>query len=101
MTFYTAMTGVAALPTEYVGDAFVAFHSSWNRTTRTDYKLAHIRVNHGVPTGEYDDFLTGFVVDDQNVWGRPVGVTVAHDGALLLSEDGHGTMWRIAYAKGK
>ena len=101
MTFYTATTGVAAFPAEYVGDAFVAFHGSWNRNTRTGYKVARIRINHGVPTGEYDDFLTGFVVDNQSVWGRPVGVTVAHDGALLLTEDGHGTMWRIAYAKGK
>jgi glucose/arabinose dehydrogenase len=50
-----------------------------------------------VPTGQYDDFLTGFVVDNRSVWGRPVGVTVAHDGALLITEDGHGTMWRIAY----
>ncbi|HEY4415645.1 MAG TPA: PQQ-dependent sugar dehydrogenase [Verrucomicrobiae bacterium] len=97
MTFYTATTGVAAFPAEYRGDAFVAFHGSWNRTTRTGYKVARIRVNHGVPTGEYDDFLTGFVVDDHRVWGRPVGVAVAHDGALLVTEDGNGTIWRVSY----
>jgi glucose/arabinose dehydrogenase/cytochrome c2 len=97
MTFYTATSGAAAFPAEYRGDAFVALHGSWNRTTRTGYKIARIRTNHGVPTGEYDDFLTGFVVDDRSVWGRPVGVTVAHDGALLITEDGNGTMWRIAY----
>jgi glucose/arabinose dehydrogenase/cytochrome c2 len=101
MTFYTATTGMAAFPAEYVGDAFAAFHGSWNRNTRTGYKIARIRVNHGVPTGEYDDFLTGFVVDDQRVWGRPVGVTVAHDGALLITEDGNGTIWRVAYGRGK
>lgn len=101
MTFYTATSGVAAFPAEYQGDAFVAFHGSWNRSTRTGYKIARIRVNHGVPTGGYDDFLTGFVVDDHRVWGRPVGVTVAHDGALLITEDGNGTMWRIAYAGAK
>jgi len=56
-----------------------------------------VRLNHGVPTGEYDDFLTGFVVDNSSVWGRPVGVAVAHDGALLVTEDGHGTLWRISY----
>jgi hypothetical protein len=97
MTFYTATSGVAAFPAEYRGNAFVALHGSWNRTTRTGYKIARVRVNHGIPTGEYDDFLTGFVVDDHSVWGRPVGVTVAHDGALLFSDDGHGTIWRVAY----
>jgi glucose/arabinose dehydrogenase len=50
-----------------------------------------------VPSGEYDDFVTGFVVNEQSVWGRPVGVTVAHDGALLFTEDGNGTLWRVAY----
>jgi hypothetical protein len=97
MTFYTASSGAAVFPAEYRGEGFVALHGSWNRTTRTGYKIARIRLNHGVPTGEYDDFLTGFVVDDRSVWGRPVGVTVAHDGALLITEDGNGTMWRIAY----
>ena len=51
----------------------------------------------GVPTGEYEDFLTGFVVDDDHVWGRPVGVAVARDGALLVSEDGNGSIWRVTY----
>ncbi|HTV39836.1 MAG TPA: PQQ-dependent sugar dehydrogenase [Candidatus Sulfotelmatobacter sp.] len=101
MTFYTATTGVAAFPADYVGDAFAALHGSWNRTTRTGYKIIRIRVDHGVPTGEYDDFMTGFVVDDSSVWGRPVGVTVAHDGALLVTEDGNGTVWRVAYTGGK
>ena len=50
-----------------------------------------------MPTGEYEDFLTGFVVDDHSVWGRPVGVAVAHDGALLVTDDGSDTIWRIAY----
>lgn len=97
MTFYTAMNGVAAFPAEYRGDAFVALHGSWNRATRTGYKIIRVRLKDGVATGQYDDFMTGFVVDDQSVWGRPVGVAVAHDGALLVTEDGHGTVWRIAY----
>jgi len=97
MTFYTATNGVAAFPAEYQGDAFAAFHGSWNRTYRTGYKVVRVRVDHGVPTGEYDDFLTGFGVDNRSVWGRPVGVTVAHDGALLVTEDGNSTLWRIAY----
>lgn len=99
MAFYTATTGVAAFPAEYRGDAFVALHGSWNRATRTGYKLARLRFNNGVATGHYEDFMTGFVVDDHSVWGRPVGVTVAHDGALLVTEDGHGIIWRIAYTR--
>ena len=101
MTFYTATKGVAAFPAEYRGDAFVALHGSWNRATRTGYKLVRVRLKKGRATGEYDDFMTGFVVDDAGVWGRPVGVTVAHDGALLVTEDGHGTIWRIAYTGSK
>jgi len=100
MTFYTATKGVAAFPAEYQGDIFAAEHGSWNRTIRTGYKLIRVRLHNGVPTGEYDDFLTGFVVDNRTVWGRPVGIAVAHDGALLMSEDGHGTIWRIAYTGG-
>ena len=48
-----------------------------------------------MPTGEYEDFVTGFVVDDASVWGRPVGVAAAKDGSLLFSEDGNGTIWRV------
>ena len=98
MVFYTATNGAAAFPAEYRGDIFAAFHGSWNRSLRTGYKVVRVRLNHGVPTGEYDDFLTGFVVDNRSVWGRPVGVTVAHDGALLVTEDGNGTLWRISYS---
>jgi hypothetical protein len=98
MTFYTAHSGVSAFPKEYRGDAFAAEHGSWNRSNRTGSKIVRIRLDHGVPTGEYDDFLTGFVVDTHTVWGRPVGVAVAHDGALLVTEDGNGTMWRVSYS---
>jgi glucose/arabinose dehydrogenase len=101
MAFYTATDGIAAFPPEYHGDIFAAFHGSWNRTVRTGYKVVRVRVSHGVPTGEYDDFLTGFVVNDDSVWGRPVGVAVAHDGALLVTEDGNGTVWRVAYTRGE
>jgi glucose/arabinose dehydrogenase len=97
MVFYPAASGVAAFPAEYHGDVFAAFHGSWNRSVRTGYKVVRVRVNHGIPTGEYDDFLIGFVIDDDRVWGRPVGVAVAHDGALLVTEDGNGTVWRVAY----
>ncbi|WP_429282828.1 PQQ-dependent sugar dehydrogenase [Paraburkholderia sp. GAS41] len=98
LCFYTSTSGAAVFPAAYRGDVFVALHGSWNRSSRTGYKVVRVRLAHGVPTGEYEDFLTGFVADDRNVWGRPVGVAVAHDGALLVTEDGNGTLWRISYA---
>jgi glucose/arabinose dehydrogenase/cytochrome c2 len=98
MVFYMATNGAAAFPAEYRGDIFAASHGSWNRTLRTGYKVVRAHLDHGVPTGEYEDFLTGFVVDNHSVWGRPVGVAVAHDGALLVTEDGNGTLWRITYS---
>lgn len=97
LTFYPAAKGPAAFPAQYHGDIFAALHGSWNRQTRTGYKVVRVRVDHGVPTGVYEDFLTGFVVDNDHVWGRPVGVAVAHDGALLVTEDGNGTIWRVAF----
>jgi glucose/arabinose dehydrogenase len=50
-----------------------------------------------VPTGEYIDFVTGFVTENGRVWGRPVGVAVAKDGSLLFTEDGNDTVWRVSY----
>jgi glucose/arabinose dehydrogenase len=99
LTFYTGTNGVAAFPAEYRGDVFACLHGSWNRTSRTGYKVIRAKLNHGIPTGEYEDFMTGFVVDDRSVWGRPVGVAVARDGALLVAEDGNGTLWRVSYRK--
>lgn len=84
-------------PPDYRGDAFVALHGSWNRGQRTGYKVVRLRFKDGKPTGEYEDFATGFVIADDAVWGRPVGVAVARDGALILTEDGNGTIWRITY----
>jgi glucose/arabinose dehydrogenase len=96
ITFYEG----TQFPLEYRGDAFVALHGSWNRARRTGYKVIRLRFVGGRPTGEYEDFLTGFVASDQAVWGRPVGIAEAHDGALLVSEDGNGTIWRISYRGG-
>jgi glucose/arabinose dehydrogenase len=95
MTFYEG----SMFPAEYRGSAFVAFHGSWNRAQRTGYKVVRTLFEKGAPTGEYEDFLTGFVVDAEHVWGRPVGVAVANDGALLVSEDGNGTVWRVSYGR--
>jgi glucose/arabinose dehydrogenase len=93
LTFYDGN----AFPPEYRGDGFAAEHGSWNRSKRTGYKLIRIRLRDGIPTGEYEDFVTGFVINDSEVWARPVGVAVARDGSLLMSEDGNGTIWRITH----
>jgi glucose/arabinose dehydrogenase len=94
--FYPAgVHGPDAFPADYGGDAFVTLHGSWNREMRTGYKVIRLKLKDGVPTGVYEDFMTGFVSDAKHVWGRPVGVVVAPDGALLVSEDGNGTIWRV------
>jgi glucose/arabinose dehydrogenase len=85
-------------PAEYKGNIFAAEHGSWNRSKKTGYKIIRAIVNEGVPSGEYEDFVTGFVIDDTRVWGRPVGVAQANDGSLLFSDDGNGTIWRVSYA---
>jgi glucose/arabinose dehydrogenase len=94
MTFYEG----SLFPSDYRGSAFAALHGSWNRHLRTGYKIVRAILHDGVPTGEYEDFVTGFVTEDGGVWGRPVGVAVAKDGALLFSEDGNGTIWRVSYS---
>ncbi len=93
LTFYDG----GQFPAEYRNDAFVALHGSWNRKTRTGQKVVRLIFENQKPTGVYEDFMTGFVLDDQRVWGRPVGVAVAKDGALLVSEDANGTIWRVSY----
>jgi glucose/arabinose dehydrogenase len=97
LCFYTG----DQFPAKYKGDIFAAFHGSWNRAKRTGYKVVRVPFDPstGKPRGEYEDFVTGFVTPNGNVWGRPVGITVAKDGSLLFSEDGNGTIWRVSYAK--
>ncbi len=86
-------------PTEYRGDLFLALHGSWNRAQRTGYEVVRVPLHgQGKATGEYQDFLTGFVTADGNVWGRPVGIAVAKDGSLLISDDGSGSIWRVTYS---
>jgi glucose/arabinose dehydrogenase len=92
ITFYRG----EMFPGDVAGDAFVALHGSWNRGKRTGYKVVRLLFENGQPTGVYEDFLTGFVDSDAAVWGRPVGVAVAADGSLLVSEDGNGTIWRVS-----
>jgi len=96
ITFYDG----AQFPAEYRGNAFAAEHGSWNRAKRTGYKVIRVPAPDGKPTGEYDDFLTGFVTAGGKVWGRPVGVAVAPDGSLLVSDDGSHSIWRVSYTGG-
>jgi glucose/arabinose dehydrogenase len=93
LAFYDA----SHFPPEYRQNAFVAEHGSWNRSRRTGYKIIRIPTKNGEPSGEYIDFMTGFVTADGDVWGRPVGVTTAKDGALLVTDDGGNCIWRVSY----
>jgi glucose/arabinose dehydrogenase/cytochrome c2 len=99
LQFYTATSGASAFPKEYVGEGFAVLHGSWNRAFRTGHKVVRVRMKNGVPTGEYQDFMVGFITDDGNAWGRPVGATVAQDGSLLISDDGSNVVYRISYAQ--
>lgn len=86
-------------PAEYRGNAFVALHGSWNRSKRTGYKIISIPFKRGRPAGGYDDFLTGWMLgeDDKKVWGRPVGLLVLPDGSMLITDDGANKIWRVTY----
>jgi len=84
-------------PAEYRGDGFAAEHGSWNRAQRTGYEVIRLPMKNGRATGEYEDFLTGFVQPDGAVWGRPVGVSVAKDGSLFVSDDGSRSIWHVSY----
>ncbi len=97
--FYTATSGRSAFPAEYVGDAFAVFHGSWNRADRTGHKIVRVPMKNGAPTGEYVDFLVGFITADGKPWARPASVTVASDGALLMADDDGDVIYRISYAK--
>ena len=93
MTFYTGKQ----FPAEYTGDAFAAQHGSWNKSKRAGYEVIRVPMKNGIATGEYEDFLTGFVTPDGKVWGRPVGVTVANDGSLFVTDDGTNSVWHVSY----
>ncbi|WP_437330011.1 PQQ-dependent sugar dehydrogenase [Sorangium sp. So ce381] len=95
LCFYTGQQ----FPADYQGHIFAAEHGSWNRSRRTGYKVIRIPVKDGKAAGYYEDFMTGFVTSTGDVWGRPVGVAVAKDGALLVTDDQSNTVWRVAYGK--
>ena len=93
MTFYEG----TQFPAEYRGQIFAAEHGSWNRDKRTGYGIVMAFLKDGHATGEYEDFVTGFVTPDGQVWGRPVGVAVASDGSLMVTDDGSDSIWRVSY----
>jgi glucose/arabinose dehydrogenase len=84
-------------PAPYRGWAFAAEHGSWNRKPRVGYEVIALPMENGRATGQYEDFLTGFVLPDGTVWGRPVGIAVAQDGSLFVSDDGSNSIWRVMY----
>jgi glucose/arabinose dehydrogenase len=94
LTFYEGQQ----FPAEYKGDIFASEHGSWNKAVRVGYEVIRVPLHQkGAASGEYEDFLTGFVLPDGNVWGRPVGITVAPDGSLLVSDDGSNSIWRVSH----
>jgi glucose/arabinose dehydrogenase len=95
-TFYTGKQ----FPEQYRGGAFIAEHGSWNRASRAGYQVAFVGFKDGKASADPVPFLTGFVPDPnaKNVNGRPVGVAVAADGALLVSDDGADVIYRVSYA---
>lgn len=87
-------------PADYRGDAFVALHGSHSRPDVTGYKVVRVPMSNGRPSGAYEDFMTGFVLDNDRVWGRPAGVAVDSEGALLVSDDANGTIFRVTHGGG-
>ena len=86
-------------PAEYKGDIFAAEHGSWNHSVRAGYEVVRVPLRNGKASGIYEDFLTGFVLESGQPWGRPVGVVAASDGSLLVSDDGSGSIWRVSHSK--
>ena len=94
MTFYPS---AGEFPRQYDGDAFAAEHGSWNRKNRAGYEVIRIPMHNGHADGSYEDFLTGFVTKDGQVWGRPVGVAIAKDGSMFVTDDGSRSVWHVTY----
>jgi glucose/arabinose dehydrogenase len=95
MLFYEG----SMFPAEFKGQIFAAEHGSWNRAERTGYEVIRAKIVDGKATGEWEDFMTGFVTPEGEVWGRPVGVAVMQDGSLLVSDDGSNSIWRVSWGK--
>lgn len=90
--FYTG----TALPERYRGGAFVGQHGSWNRSALVGYRVAYVPFANGRPSGEVQDFLTGFLNASNQAQGRPVGVATDRTGALIVADDVGNIVWRVA-----
>jgi glucose/arabinose dehydrogenase len=84
-------------PKQYLGDIFAAEHGSWNKAARAGYEVVRVPLRDGKSEGVHEDFITGFVTAGGEVWGRPVGIAVASDGSLMISDDGSNSIWRVTY----
>ncbi|MEP0980013.1 sorbosone dehydrogenase family protein [Leptolyngbya sp. FACHB-17] len=95
LRFYTGNT----FPEKYRNGAFVAFRGSWNRSQGTGYKIVFVPFSEGRPQGQYEDFLTGFLLDPKipTTWGRPVGLLVLNDGSLLFTDEANNRIYRVQY----
>ncbi len=102
---HNASVGIAfydgkQFPPEFWGDIFAAEHGSWNKSVRAGYEVIRVPLHQrGAATGEYEDFVTGFVVDDKHVWGRPSGVAVGLDGSLFITDDESNSIWRVTHVR--
>lgn len=83
-------------PTEYRGDLFIAFHGSWNRSKKTGYKIVRVLIEDGFPVG-IEDFVSGWLTPFRTVWGRPVDIAFSSDGAMFISDDQGGNIYRVVY----
>lgn len=95
LTFYTGQT----FPRQYQGGAFIGEHGSWNRSQFVGYKVVYVPFKNGLPSGQPQDFLTGFMPDQKDAltYGRPVGVITDRSGALLVADDAGNSVWRVTY----
>jgi glucose/arabinose dehydrogenase len=101
---HTASLGLAfdekkQMPGKYAGGAFIGQHGSWNSSKLVGYEVAFVSFKNGKPAAGMEPFLIGFIADSSNkkVYGRPVGVAFAKDGALLVADDASNTIWRVSY----
>ncbi len=103
---HTATLGLAfytgnSFPEKYREGAFLTQHGSWNRSVLAGYKVIFIAFKNGRPSGQAEDFLTGFLanLEKKQVHGRPVGIIVMDDGSLLVADDVSNTIWRVSTNK--
>ena len=98
LVFYTGDT----FPEEYHGDIFIAFHGSWNRSIPTGYKVVRLPLDGSTATGPVEDFASGWLEKESfEASGRPAGLAIGPDGALYVSDDKGGFIYKIRYTGGQ